>query len=274
MSEKRVEVKIDYLNFTWHGERATLLGESDGVWSRGLYAYDSQLKTSIATYQFGDARQGNMVTLAGTALDDLRRGMSVNEHEFLGLFDGLKCTRVDLALDAFDYGLTAKALEKMWLDGLIKPRATQGTIIADSKEIRGDTFYLGSLKNRAGKLFRGYEKGKQQSSFLDHFRMELQLGSEGGANECILALRKEPTQFDVEYNIRSTISGYLKPQEGAGVIGDILSDDFISYKVANKHASNRRKWLETQVLPVLKKEMDGDIDFANAVAKFLNAPPN
>lgn len=268
---KRVEVKIDYINCTYKGKRATLLGETDGTWSKGLYAYHSQLKTSVATYQYGDNRQGHMVTLAGQSLDDLRRGLDCNEYELLKLFDGLKCTRIDLALDAYGFGLSSKELERMWLGGEIKPRAKTGTMIADSLGVRGDTFYLGSLENRSGKLFRGYEKGKKEGNQLDRFRMELQLGSEGGANDCLVALQSKESQEAIEDTIKYAISGYINNRKKDNVLTDILSSEVVKFKVSNKHKSNRRKWLEGQVLPVLKEEMDKDEDFAIAVANFLNA---
>jgi len=267
----RIEVKIDYINCTWRGERGTLLGETDGKRGRGFLGYDESFQTDIAMYQYSDkgSKQGHMVTLAGQALDALRRGMDCNEHEFLPLFEGLKCTRIDVALDAYDCTLTAKGLEKLWLDGLIKPRAKQGTIIADSLGERGDTFYLGSLESRSGKLFRGYEKSKKEGDQLSRFRMELQLGSEGGANDCLQSLLALPSQTSIEHEMHGIISGYLKPVSYDNEVGKLLSTNLVSYKIANKHATNRRKWLESQVLPALKEEMDSDIEFYNNVVKYL-----
>jgi len=262
-----VTAHIDWLSLSWHGDFNTLFGENTEKQGKGLGAYLYSVKTEFATYQAGDKKQGNFIQMTARDIAKVRASWGMSDLEMLGVIGERKCTRIDIAVDAMDYGLTAKGLEDEYILGLIKPRSKTATLVSDTDGIRGDTFYIGSLKTRQ-KLFRGYEKGKQLQSWLDHFRLEVQLGSEGGSIPAYNLLRLSVDDSAVSKAMAGTVRAMLNPEKGSALY-PVLTEEPIKYRVENSHVSNRRKWLDTQVLPVLKAEMDNDTEYYNYIIRRL-----
>lgn len=263
---------IDYLTVTWKGRFEFLFGESKWDNTRPLFGYESGLVTNIGLYCRGDNAQGNICVLSGLSMRVLREKAGMNDLQILKHVVTRKVTRIDLAVDIFDSHLSAKGLERMYVERQINPRSRQATIIADTNGERGDTFYLGSLKSRT-RLFRGYEKSKQEKSFLNQFRLELQSNKDGGSDTLAKNLSSEnETLADLQYDIEGAIVDFLKPSRGCYLL-ECLDGNYKLPRVIDRHKNKTQKWLYEKVLPTLKREMDRDIDFANKVAELLNSPP-
>jgi len=264
-----IQTKIDWITITTKERLIPLWGETFGERVRGVSNYDFGYITPTGRYYFGSKEQGNMSVFSGENLDNIRKYHDASELDIAQICSKFKCTRIDIALDAYGYGITSKMLEKWAIDGIIKPRSKTFTLISDSLGVRGDTFYIGSRKS-VSKLFRGYEKSKQQNDFLERFRMELQIGGDGGSMNALTSLASNESVDSISKEMQSVIGGYLNHTGESEILKDVLGREITKYKGIDKHKNDTRKWLETMVLPVLKREMLADESFHESVVKFLN----
>jgi len=260
---------IDWITLTTKISLKPIFGEVFGERVRGVSNYDYGYDTPFARYYVGSEKQGNMVVMSGEKLDFSRKSIGCTECELVGLCANFKCTRIDYAVDLYDSGITAKALESMVLSNVLRPRSKTYTLISDSLGERGDTFYIGSRKSVA-KLFRGYEKSKQVGNFLDQFRLELQVGKDGGSQNAINSLLEKSDDIEVSSEIAGAVSAFLNHDDSNSVLKQALSQDKVRYKVENKTDTNTRMWLESVAIPSLLKEMRSDREFSDNVVAHIN----
>jgi len=256
----KLSAKVDYLTLTSKGEIVIDLPEMKPKYLQGMMHYDSRVETELYVHHTG--QQGEMLVLSGSKLDSIRREMGLSDLEILKRVTAEKCTRIDFAVDVFESNLTAIGLETLWVQGQLKTKTKQGTLIRDTKGIRGDTFYLGSLETRQ-KLFRGYEKSKKEQDFLDRFRLELQLGKEGGAIQAHKALLSVD---DTAPYIVGSLRSFLSPVKGTEM-DSILSAEQVKAVVGRKEDSNTQKWLLGMVTESIIKESYKDPEF---FSKFMD----
>lgn len=146
---------------------------------RGYFGYTTCLKLGfngeLGMVAYGGQSQRNTIffSLTGTACKLVSDWALVREW---GEKRGARITRVDLAHDDFDGKyLSFEKVERWYLDGLFinsghPPKARS---INDYGSNEGRTFYVGKRQN--GKMFRGYEKGKQLGkTSSDWFRVEVE----------------------------------------------------------------------------------------------------
>ncbi|WP_240074534.1 replication initiation factor domain-containing protein [Cupriavidus taiwanensis] len=132
---------------------------------------------------FGGSRQNNtiLVSLSGAGCLAAREGWESRLFGFLTTQAKRPViTRVDLAHDDFDGRCTVDQLDQMHTDGFF----TNAYTVPDCQHAgnwkfpngKGRTLYVGTRKS--GKMFRGYEKGKEQGDATSPWvRLECELGN-------------------------------------------------------------------------------------------------
>lgn len=134
---------------------------------RDFYGETWELGDNWGHVGFGGARQNNtiLVSLSGQGTLAAKPGWEGRLYEFLAKRAKRPViTRVDLAHDWFMGEVTVDQLDQMHTDGFF----TNAYTIPDCQHAgnwkfpngKGRTLYVGTRK--AGKMFRGYEKGKEQ----------------------------------------------------------------------------------------------------------------
>lgn len=146
---------------------------------RGYFGYTNSLKLgaggSLGMIAYGGESQGNTVffSLTGAGCKLVDDWAVVREW---GEQRGARITRIDLAHDDFngDY-LSFEKVESWYLSGQFTNggRAPSARAITDYDSGAGKTLYVGKRQN--GKMFRGYEKGRQLGkSDSNWFRVEVE----------------------------------------------------------------------------------------------------
>jgi DNA relaxase NicK len=162
-------------SFFWSAEEvADAWDEVFTVWERphGMFGYKYSWCLYVNGQQVGIAAAG--AKNGGIYLSFSGLGMSlldpVRLHDAIMNLPSIKLTRADIALDDFEGVYPVKRIEEMYIN---REFATQGKYpkcgdnrsggeLKDGKIkfLGGETFYVGS--RASGKIFRSYEKGKQQ----------------------------------------------------------------------------------------------------------------
>ena len=132
---------------------------------------------------FGGSRQNNtiLVSLSGAGCLAAREGWEARLYTFLTTYAKRPViTRIDLAHDDFEGRVTVDQLDQMHTDGFF----TNAYTVPDCQHAgnwkfpngKGRTLYVGTRKS--GKMFRGYEKGKEQGDATSPWvRLECELGN-------------------------------------------------------------------------------------------------
>lgn len=111
-------------------------------------------------------QQGVMVVCSG---DTLRKFDSV-PGRITPLFEsGFRCSRLDVAFDIYDSGVSVDRLASDYFDLHPQPSIRKASYIASGG---GSTIYIGS--RYSSKMLRIYDKGKQQQSPRDWIRAEIE----------------------------------------------------------------------------------------------------
>jgi len=265
----KVSTHIDWVTATSKNPIDPLFGETMGERIRGVSNYDYGHETDFCRYYYGHGNQGNMVVMSGDNLDFARKKVGLTDSEIIGIVKGYKCTRIDYAMDLYDSGLSSKMLESMLLSGVLNPRSRTFTLISDPLGVRGDTLYIGSRKSVA-KLFRGYEKSKKEGDQLGRFRLELQIGKDGGSGGAMSSLSEKESDQEISCEMIGVIGAFLNHDDSDSELKSALSEIPVKYKVENKTDTNTREWLEKVALPCLIKEMKNDPEFSDNVVRFIN----
>ncbi len=195
-------IGIDMLDVLCHGEIESFLEllnteiTVDGnVWttepSGGFsgYRYSAKLQcngTQAGLVAWGAANFGFYVSFSGLGCAAIKMDVL---HKALKQMPDARLTRVDVAFDDLQGRIDVPSLRKAYKHGKFITRGAppkysyfeSGSLVsmADRKKYGivpdgGRTFYVGNRKN--GKLFRGYEKGKQLQSteYPDWVRLEVE----------------------------------------------------------------------------------------------------
>ncbi|WP_242007108.1 replication initiation factor domain-containing protein [Vibrio cincinnatiensis] len=185
-----IESFVELLNdeITYSGNHWTL--ERRGGFSG--YSHSAKLLcngTQAGLVAWGAANFGYYVSFSGTGCAAVKMDVL---HKALQQMPSVKITRVDIAFDDFQGSVSVPYLREQYENGDFITRGTppsycyieSGSLVpSDFKKKygvvpdKGCTFYVGQRQN--GKMFRGYEKGKQLDSkeYPDWVRHEVQIGN-------------------------------------------------------------------------------------------------
>lgn len=152
--------------------------------ARGFLGFTDSAKI-VLTNNAGEAEQIGVVAWGGhsqngrvmLSLSGVGTGLVEQWHVLAEWIDstGAKITRVDLAADFLEGEYSIEQAIQDYEAGLFKSSAggrnPNAKLIHDMGSDEGKTFYVGKREN--GKMFRGYEKGKQLGDkFSKWFRLE------------------------------------------------------------------------------------------------------
>lgn len=196
----------------------------------------------------------------------------VNEYNGTDSYDILEyhrqslhsITRLDIAVDFFNYGLTVGDFEKCFLSGNAETKIKTATKVK-SLTHAGHTLYIGSQK-RKKKLVRVYDKAAEQGKKGDWIRVELQI------------MGKPATKAsDVIVGSDSNGEGALSVLKG---VIDFKSIDVWSDLMENMSKSeigtvsgeqgDTRRWLIQQCVPALAREIVLDNIFWDEFVQAVN----
>ncbi|AQV97779.1 hypothetical protein BJN34_28335 [Cupriavidus necator] len=150
---------------------------------RDFYGETWELGDNWGHVGFGGERQNStiLIALSGQGTLAAKGGWEARLHQFLTTKAKRPViTRVDLAHDCFEGEVTVEQLDQMHTDGFF----TNAYTIPDCQHAgnwkfpngKGRTLYVGTRK--AGKMFRGYEKGMEQGdSSSPWVRLETELSN-------------------------------------------------------------------------------------------------
>lgn len=111
-------------------------------------------------------RQGVMVVCSGDALSKLDRVPDRIKALFAG---GFRCSRLDVAFDVYDSGVSVDRLASDYFSLHPQPSIRKASYVASGS---GSTLYVGS--RHSSKMLRVYDKGKQQQTTRDWVRVEME----------------------------------------------------------------------------------------------------
>lgn len=267
MSSYKTALRIDWLRWTV-GEH---VGQSNAVPAlecfdpdprelKSLPYYSQARKMVVGRMDWAPDRpsQGTMVTLTGSDLKALRSKKqplgTILQH--IASVKG-RVTRIDVALDVFDSGITPDDLAAMDDRGEIKTPSKKRLRWEgkENNESTGVTVQWGTRQSE--RLLRAYEKGKEQNTKQDVLRIEIEIHGRK-ATSLVNAMLK--------YGIRDAgIAAIAKFFEGSSAefVRDILSDrnESVDIEPIGRKETDRYRWVVNVALPAVLEEIrKGDAD--------------
>ncbi|WP_089138192.1 replication initiation factor domain-containing protein [Vibrio rumoiensis] len=251
-------IGIDMLDVLCHGEIENFLdilnheiSVSGNVWTierRGGYSgyrYSAKLMcngTQAGLVAWGAENFGFYVSFSGTGCAAIHMDVL---HKCLKQMPDAKLTRVDLAFDDLEGLTSVPMLREQYEDGMFITRGAppsycyieSGSLVRredakkyGTKPTDGRTLYVGNRQN--GKLFRGYEKGKQLKSieYPDWVRHEVQLGNKSRVIPLDILINPDP-YFAGAYPALSLLIKDIEPKRIviSRVIAHAGLDSFIGH---------------------------------------------
>lgn len=201
--------------------------------------------------------QGCMVVLSG---DTLAKLDSVSGRIQALLSRGYRCSRMDVAFDVYNSGVTIDALSEAYFAAHPTPRLRKAGYISSGG---GSTLYIGS--RYSSKMLRCYDKGREQKTSLDWIRLEMEYKRDFihvAASE--FAASPSRARHDVADLLdmpRHLLVGILE-QFGEDV-------DPVGVVIGRKK-TDTQLWFETIVMSAFSNLMDQDLSAARDVVQRFN----
>jgi len=263
------QCSIDWLSVTSKHGRGTLsprsiLGKFEEKHGRfgykNLYCYESGVE-----HLWSPDREGTHIIYNGSTLKTIAPLYTIQGLVQFHVDMGHRVSRIDTAVDIFDSQVKPKEFAKEWSKGNVKTHAKAGLFISDPQGVNGDTFYVGSMKRRR-KLFRVYDKGREQKVDRDWLRIEMQWGQGAAVN----ASKQIANSSDLGATIKGQIRGFVEFRHR-------LFQDIICAHSSLKVNHNipvgvpaRLKWLYESVLPALVKQEQETPGIAQLLADLVS----
>ena len=208
--------------------------------------------------------QGVYIQYSGKVLNSL----STDALEIIKFhrLQGYKSSRIDLAIDAHDSGLSIDSLYQAFKREETETKAKNASIIENTQG--GKTLYIGSRQSEA--FVRIYDKAKEQNQTGDWKRIEIELKgykAQEATNMCIAS-------NNLSKLITSIVLGYINFPRNMHY-QRIVKSDKTPIKSDKKQTSDTRKWLMNDVISAMVKVYkNGDTsivyDFMEALSSELN----
>lgn len=260
----KTDRKIDWLSITLTGGRnwrdflpfRKLKPDGKGRHGYGQKWRDLETGAQIETASFRED-MGTHFTLSGDVLEALRQEHGMTDDGLVQHMKnwGVKCSRIDLAIDCYGASFGPKELSDALEDGSAKISARKWRYIdGHNADVHGATVDTGSPKS--DKRFRCYDKLAEQGIKDGEawVRLELQL-------------RRMYARAAISACQDGTVSGAV-----GSAIGTYLKWSHTDYQTAlagatsvmapiSRSLPNRQKWLLGQVARALASEVSLDPDF-------------
>lgn len=220
------------------------------------YAY-TEFQTGVKVHVASNlSDQGCMVVMSG---DTLKRLDDVSVRIQALMHRGWRCSRMDVAFDVYNSGVTIDALADAYLSAHPAPRIRKAGFISSGG---GSTLYIGS--RYSSKMLRCYDKGREQKTSLDWIRLEMEYKREfihSAASE--FAAKPSRARHDVADLLdmpRHLLTGILEQ------FGDDVDQVGV---VVGRRKTDTQVWFETIVKSAFGNLMHQDMTAAaDVVAQF------
>jgi len=233
-----------------------------GKMEHGILHYQCQKIDSDSSARFlwspDVAGRGSCCILSGSAIQFLRRFSQLEPDKLIPHLAklGFSATRIDVALDIYNSGVSVRQIydELMW--GNIKvPTRSITLITAHAGSMTGETMYCGSRESE--RYLRVYDKGLEQNSAKagEWIRIELEIKGKRAKAAFAMALASNEATL-VASELSSFVSSDLQWWK------DALKGFYaLPVSMQSRPISNRRKWLLGQVSMALANELRDDPNF-------------
>lgn len=269
----KIDKKIDWLSITVTGDRnwrdflpfRQLKPEGKGRHGYGQRWRDIETGAQIETAAFRED-MGTHFTLSGDVLEALRQEHGMTDDGMAQHMKnwGVKCSRIDLAIDCFGANFNPGILNDDLENGCAKIRArTWRYIVGHRSSDTGDTIDTGSPKSDV--RFRFYDKRAEQRIKDGEAWVRLELQCRRMYARAAISACQDGT---VSGAVSSAIGTYLKwshTDYQTALAGDTSDMAPISRKVPN-----RQKWLLGQVARALASEVTLDPGFQERFDMMVN----
>lgn len=224
------------------------------------YGYTVGSKHDSGVVKFSSKERDDMgvhIVYSGSTVSKIQEIYNMDALEILGfhLVKQDRVVRMDVAIDFINCDVKVKDFQKAFESGNCDTRLRSATVV---RSITGDghTLYIGSRKTRK-KLLRIYDKAAEQNIEGDWIRVELQVMKEPATvlaykmfesdepEKCIIGAIDKVCSFPTIDVWKKIISD--NPQIEIGSIG--------------RNDANTRRWLESQCVPALAREIRLDYDY-------------
>lgn len=271
-----IEVTIDWLSVTvstgehnkfWeavhviphivNNERYKIVGASNGY--RLAVQYECGVKVMI---NLDRPDMGVHVIMTGKTIAQIYDRYGLTGFDLIQWYKGdhIHFSRIDIALDAYNFGVDAIHYNNLYVDGKCTNKRSKCTFIRSNSD-DGDTLYIGSLKSRR-KLLRIYDKDKETGEHKDWLRFELQL-SAGYGNT--FASHLSDKIVENRKLAKAVIRGWCDFTDDP-TYNSIFSEDALVLHVEEKGDTQTEKWLLTIVAKSLAKVSSQNPTF---IGKFM-----
>lgn len=272
-------VSIDWLSCTFKHDNPTpfhIVAAFDDFYPRkkitGLHGYDVGMRWEHGAMLFMHTQKPEMGVHLQMSGDPIA---AMEYHGFDALFmlnrmlaGNGKFTRIDLALDLFDYDIHIPDYYAMLEERQYKGRTKGGSMIMDT--VKGQTLYAGSW--HSARFYRLYDKAKETKTDINWKRLELIL-----KEKYALALQWEYSKNPSLEYLGKVMKGTVKTMTDFDneVWKAILEGDTEKLSLPRSIPADTRKWLLTQVCPAIANYImrhdDKDIldDMQNEITEIL-----
>lgn len=253
----RTAVKIDWLAVTFQAKRHDLKRLYPGGLAADWLDCPPCQGYTLAR-QFTDGRRENVnpdrpdmgthVIFSGQCLNRISDMTGMDGLELLRHYVtlGVKITRLDIAVDAYDSGIDLRALKALFDSGKAVTNVKDSRIIEGSGLHPGLTLYLGARTSEA--FLRCYDKAAEQGVNADWLRFELELkGSKAIRVAFILAAARNPYSV-----IQSIIKGHCDFSTDSAY-QRIMTEAPTIVTRAKDTAADTRSWLLNVCAPSLAR---------------------
>lgn len=270
-----VSWKIDWLTFTknkWDVEVsvidnrasalawASIAAQEVGLWMtefKGVggqrfypWVFECQLSRIRVSVPADPGVQGIMIVFPGKVLAQRAGTMNIIAT---ALDHGWRCTRIDIAIDFMEDGLTVDDVHREFLSNAHKNSRTTGWIEGRG----GNTFYLGS--RQSNRFARVYDKGKEQGLAHEWTRIEVEY--KGGVAQSV-AERVQANSGQVLADV-SSFFAKCNPLVSSR-IDRLAGVPASAIELPPKPLSDRENWFRGQVTQALRNWAGEDYDSARS----------
>ena len=177
-----------------------------------------------------------------------------------------KITRLDLAIDLEDSGLTLFKFLKAWREERTKTWATKVLPVTEHTKRRGvtgETIYYGS--RTSNRYIRVYNKALEQGVSADWLRIELVLKHPRSTK----ALEMLTNGGNITSLVRSQIHDYVW-EWGVDDLDEILEGEMLEIEPVGRKQTDTTSWLIDTVIPLIGRQLvDGNEAVRDALYRCL-----
>lgn len=228
----------------------------------GVNGYTTGAKhtTGVRTYSNSNRTDmGKHTVYSGGALRRVEQYNGTSAYDVLEYHSqsGHSFTRIDLAIDFFNSGLSIDRFESDFMEGKVDTRIKSASMVK-SLTSDGYTLYIGSRK-KIKKLVTVYDKAAERGLNGDWIRVETRVMGKP-ATVAAETIRMDNSKGRALLMVVKSVIDFNCIQEWNNIMSDVNKAEIGSI---SSDKGDVRKWLINQCVPALAKELILEPDFAD-----------